>query len=118
MSRGSVHINTTDPFAFPVADPQYLTLDSDIEIFTRAIRRLGLVASTPPFGDLINTAAAAIGLPAVNASDEAWRTWALDNYGPATHFIGSNSMMPQEVGGVVSSELLVYGKKFIHCSFC
>ncbi|KAF5314201.1 hypothetical protein D9758_018839 [Tetrapyrgos nigripes] len=110
LSRGSVYINTTDPFSFPVVDAQYLTIDSDIEIFTRAARRLGLAASTPPFSDLINsTASAALGLPAVNASDDAWRTWALDHYSPAVHFIGSNSMMPHEVGGVVSPELLVYG---------
>ncbi|KAF5337762.1 hypothetical protein D9758_016614 [Tetrapyrgos nigripes] len=75
LSRGSVHINTTDPFAFPVVDAQYLTIDSDIEIVTRAARHLGLVASTPPFSDLINdTTSAAIGLPDVNASDDAWRT--------------------------------------------
>ncbi|KAK7464771.1 hypothetical protein VKT23_005978 [Stygiomarasmius scandens] len=119
LSRGTVRINTTDPFAFPVVDPQYLTIDSDIEIFTRAARRLGLAALTPPFSDLINsTASATFGLPAVNASDDAWRMWALDHYSPASHFIGSNSMMPQKVGGVVSPELLVYGKEICSSPAC
>lgn len=31
-------------------------------------------------------------------------------YLTGVHFVGSNSMMPQELGGVVSPELLVYGK--------
>ncbi|KAF5360135.1 hypothetical protein D9758_011325 [Tetrapyrgos nigripes] len=110
MSRGTVRINTTDPLAFPVADPQYLTVEADIQVFTRAARRIGLAASTPPFSRLItDTAYAQSGLPAVDASDDAWRTWALDNYSPGIHYVGSNSMMPQEVGGVVSPQLLVYG---------
>ncbi|KAF5360138.1 hypothetical protein D9758_011326 [Tetrapyrgos nigripes] len=110
MSRGTVRINTTNPLAFPVVDAQYLTVDADIQIMTRAARRLGLAASTPPFSNLLtDTAYAESGLPAVNASDDAWRTWALDRYSPGVHFVGSNSMMPQEMGGVVSPQLLVYG---------
>ncbi|THU89701.1 alcohol oxidase [Dendrothele bispora CBS 962.96] len=110
MSRGTVRINTTNPLDFPIVDAQYLTTDVDITIFTRAARRLGAVASTPPFSNLLtDTAYAQSGLPAVNASDDEWRTWTLDHYSPGVHFVGSNSMMPQEMGGVVSPQLLVYG---------
>ncbi|KAK7443262.1 hypothetical protein VKT23_015858 [Stygiomarasmius scandens] len=110
MSRGTVRINTTDPLAFPVIDPQYLTTDVDIDIFTRAARRLGATAVTPPFSDLlIDSAYAQSGLPALNATDDEWRDWMLDAYTPGIHYVGSNSMMPKEMGGVVSSELLVYG---------
>ncbi|KAK7472313.1 hypothetical protein VKT23_000433 [Stygiomarasmius scandens] len=110
MSRGTVRINTTDPLAFPMVDAQYLTADIDVQIFTRAARRLGMIASTPPFSNLLTDSAyAQSGLPAVDASDDEWRTWTLDHYSPGVHFIGSNSMMPKELGGVVSPQLLVYG---------
>lgn len=42
-------------------------------------------------------------------------------YTPGTHPIGSNSMMPRELGGVVSPELLVYGSSVcshLLCSCC
>jgi len=118
MSRGTVRINTTDPLAFPMVDAQYLTADIDVQIFTRAARRLGMVASRPPFSNLLTDSAyAQSGLPAVDASDDEWRTWTLDHYSPGVHFIGSNSMMPKELGGVVSPQLLVYGKVLLALSF-
>ncbi|CAG7970679.1 unnamed protein product [Penicillium salamii] len=44
-----------------------------------------------------------------NASRATWQRWVKDNYRPNCHFVGTNSMLPREKGGVVSSELRVYG---------
>ena len=79
ISRGTVKINSTDPADFPVINPEYLTSEVDIEIMTRASRRLGEIVSTPPFSELLApTAFAESGMPALNATDDEWRVWMLE----------------------------------------
>ncbi|KAJ3867330.1 alcohol oxidase [Lentinula novae-zelandiae] len=100
LSRGSIHINTTDPSADPIADMQYLTSEVDIRAAVAAARRISLIAVTPPFSDFITEDALhRSGVPLVNATEEEVRKWVLD----------TNSIMPKELGGVVSPQLLVYG---------
>ncbi|KAJ6505769.1 alcohol oxidase [Mycena vitilis] len=110
LSRGTVRINTTDPAASPVADPRFLTVALDMQIAVRMARAVAQAALTPPFSALISrTALAESGVPAPDAPDEEVRAWVLAAYTPGVHFVGSNSMMPKALGGVVSPELLVYG---------
>ncbi|KAE9395231.1 alcohol oxidase [Gymnopus androsaceus JB14] len=110
LSRGTIRINTTDPSIDPVPDAQYLTVDADISVAVAAARRISSIAVTPPFSDLITeTALAESGVPSLNATDEQVKEWVLSTYTPGIHFVGSNSMMPKELGGVVSPQLLVYG---------
>ncbi|KAJ7575102.1 alcohol oxidase [Mycena floridula] len=110
LSRGNVLINTTDPSVDPIPNAQYLTVDSDMQIAIRMGRGTTQAALTPPFSDLItSTALADAGVPGPDATDDEVRDWILATYTPGVHFIGSNSMMPKELGGVVSPELLVYG---------
>ncbi|KAJ3848623.1 alcohol oxidase [Lentinula lateritia] len=110
LSRGSIHINTTDPSADPIADMQYLTSEVDMRAAVAAARRISLIAVTPPFSDLITEDALhQSGVPLVNATEEEVRKWVLDTYVSDIHFFGSNSMMPKALGGVVSPQLLVYG---------
>ncbi|KAJ7122340.1 alcohol oxidase [Mycena epipterygia] len=110
LSRGTVRINTTDPSVDPVANVHFLTVDVDIQIGMRMARGIAQAAVTPPFSDLISsTALAESGVPGPDATDEEVRDWVLATYTPGIHFVGSNSMMPKELGGVVSPELLVYG---------
>ncbi|KAF5362832.1 hypothetical protein D9757_013841 [Collybiopsis confluens] len=110
ISRGTIRINTTDPTVDPITDPQYLVEEADIQVAVAAARRVSSIAVTPPFSDLLTpTALADSGTPAVGASDEVVRSWVLQTYTAGTHPIGSNPMMPRELGGVVSPELLVYG---------
>ncbi|KAJ7623032.1 alcohol oxidase [Mycena polygramma] len=110
LSRGTVRINTTDPSVDPVANPHWLTVELDMQIAVRMARGVAQAAVTPPFSDLISTTALAeSGVPAPDATDAQVRDWVLATYTPGVHFVGSNSMMPKELGGVVSPELLVYG---------
>ncbi|KIK55278.1 hypothetical protein GYMLUDRAFT_879897 [Collybiopsis luxurians FD-317 M1] len=110
LSRGFIRINTTDPSVDPIADAQYLTLDVDIQVAVAAARRISRIAAMAPFSDLITaTALANSGVPDVNATDEQVREWVLSTYTPGIHFVGSNAMMPKDLGGVVSPKLLVYG---------
>ncbi|KAJ7271467.1 alcohol oxidase [Mycena rebaudengoi] len=110
LSRGTVRINTTDPSVDPVANAHFLTVELDIQIAMRMARGIMQAALTPPFSELISsTALAESGVPGPDATDAQVRDWVLATYTPGIHFVGSNSMMPKELGGVVSPELLVYG---------
>ncbi|KAJ6448329.1 alcohol oxidase [Mycena sanguinolenta] len=110
LSRGTVQINTTDPTVDPIANVHFLTVDVDIEIGMRMARGIAEAALTPPFSNLISAnALGEANVPRPDATDEEVRNWVLATYTPGVHFIGSNSMMPKELGGVVSPELLVYG---------
>ncbi|KAJ4472840.1 alcohol oxidase [Lentinula edodes] len=110
LSRGTIRVNTTDPSVDPITDAQYLTTEVDMVVAVAAARRVSRIAVTPPFSDLlIENALAEAGVPRVDATDEEVGQWVLSTYTPGTHPIGSNSMMPRELGGVVSPELLVYG---------
>ncbi|KAJ7626163.1 alcohol oxidase [Roridomyces roridus] len=110
LSRGTVRINTTDPSADPVVDTRFLTVDIDVQIAMRMARGIAQAATTPPFSDLLTSdALAQSGVPPVDATDDEVRSWVLATYTPGIHFIGSNSMMPEALGGVVSPELIVYG---------
>ncbi|KAJ4479027.1 hypothetical protein J3R30DRAFT_3403875 [Lentinula aciculospora] len=110
LSRGTIHINTTDTSVDPIADAQYLTTEVDMVVAVAAARKISSIATTLPFSDLlIENALAEANVPQVGASDEEVSEWVLSTYTPGTHPIGSNSMMPRELGGVVSPQLLVYG---------
>ncbi|KAJ7698030.1 alcohol oxidase [Mycena rosella] len=110
LSRGTVRINTTDPSVDPVVNTHFLTVDIDVQIALRMARGIAQAALTPPFSDLIAIdALAESGVPGPDATDEEVKDWVLATYMPGIHFVGSNSMMPQELGGVVCPELLIYG---------
>ncbi|KAF7366011.1 Alcohol oxidase [Mycena venus] len=110
LSRGTVRINTTDPIADPIVDTHFLTVDVDMQIAMRMARGIAQAALTPPFSDLLTPdALAQSNVPAPNATDDQVRDWVLATYTPGIHFVGSNSMMPKALGGVVSPELMVYG---------
>ncbi|KAJ3718668.1 alcohol oxidase [Lentinula raphanica] len=117
LSRGTIRINATNPFADPVVDMRYLTTEVDVLAAIAAARRISLIAATPPFSELLaEDALEKAGVPGVNATEEEVRKWVLETATPLLysyisdiHFVGSNSMMRKELGGVVSPELLVYG---------
>ncbi|KAJ3718670.1 alcohol oxidase [Lentinula raphanica] len=110
LSRGSIRISTIDPSVDPVADPQYLALEVDMYAARAIARAISRIAVTPPFNDLLaENAIMESGIPEVHASEDEIRKWVLDTYISNIHFVGSNSMMPEELGGVVSPRLLVYG---------
>ncbi|KAF5355598.1 hypothetical protein D9757_012811 [Collybiopsis confluens] len=110
LSRGFIRINTTDPSVDPITDAQYLTQDVDIQVMVAAARAIARIVSSPPLSNLLSPdALEKSGVPGLNATDEEVREWVLSTYGPGLHYSGSNSMMPRDLGGVVSPDLLVYG---------
>ncbi|KAJ3821934.1 alcohol oxidase [Lentinula raphanica] len=110
LSRGSIRISTVAPSVDPIADPQYLASEGDMLAARAVARTISRIAVTTPFNDLLTeNALKDSGIPEVNASEDEVRKWVLDTYVANFHFVGSNSMMLKELGGVISPQLLVYG---------
>lgn len=109
FSRGSININTTDPFADPIVDfgtlRNPLDLDMLVEmvkawrkiLHTPALQTMGPTATNPP--DNVTSTADLQAFVRANLQSSLW------------HPTGTAAMMKKEQGGVVGPDLLVYGTK-------
>ncbi|KAJ8098155.1 hypothetical protein POJ06DRAFT_146011 [Lipomyces tetrasporus] len=106
FSRGSIHIQSSNPGDNPVIDPRYLEHYADQDIFTAASRQGLKLAATAPLSDALDKCI----VPALPLStDEEYKDFARRTLGTFYHPIGTCSMLPREDGGVVDSSLVVYG---------
>ncbi|GLB41519.1 putative GMC oxidoreductase family protein [Lyophyllum shimeji] len=107
-STGNVHINTTDPFAPALVDPKYNQFSFDWKVAAQWTKLARKVMLTDPIGQYIETP---VQPPADTETLEQWddfcREWTISVWHP----IGSTSMAPREIGGVVSPKMVVYGTK-------
>lgn len=106
LSRGSVQLNSTDPFDDPLVDPRYLSHPSDGQILVETVKYNRKIIAT----EALQRTGATETFPGTNVtSDEA----ILESLRPLIttvwHPAGTCAMMPREIGGVVNSELKVYG---------
>lgn len=104
-SRGTVQIASTDPFSAPNIDPDYYGLDVDAQIHNFAYDWVRKLTAAGPFGQIFTKEAS----PGGNGDAQA--TFIKNNAGTEFHPLGTNSMLPEEDGGVVDTELKVYGFK-------
>ncbi|KAI1278985.1 hypothetical protein F5Y07DRAFT_387844 [Xylaria sp. FL0933] len=110
LSRGTVNINTTDPFGRePVVDYRALTNPVDLDVmveivrftkryyFETRLRELGPQQLQPP--EYVN-------------EPEDIKGFLRQSVNPSYfHPVGTCAMMPRELGGVVDEQLKVYGVK-------
>ena len=117
FSLGSVHINATSPSSAPVIDPRYLTQEYDVQALVTAAKYNRKLASTYPLSQTWVTEYEP-GFDVIPAGpdsydndtyDSLWRQYVLDNMLTIYHPVGSCPMLPQDIGGVVDPELVVYG---------
>lgn len=106
FSRGSININTSNPFGDPVVDFQTLTNPVNVEVMISMIKCLKLWLTIPA-----NQALGALeGSTTANATDAQLETLLRSTVSASfVHPVGTSSMLPLELGGVVGSDLLVYG---------
>jgi choline dehydrogenase-like flavoprotein len=105
FSRGTCHINSARPWAKPRIDPGYYSVDIDREIIGSGANWVRRLVAAGPFG---NTVTGETG--ATNGLNGSALTTAMQN-GASTeyHPHGTCSMLPEEMGGVVDTRLIVYG---------
>ncbi|KAH8646168.1 hypothetical protein BX600DRAFT_555884 [Xylariales sp. PMI_506] len=106
LSRGSVHINASDPLGKPVIDPKYLSYEYDVRAVIEASKFARAIANTEPMKSLweVETDPGAD----VQTEDE-WRAFALDAVNTFYHPSGTCALLPEADGGVVDADLVVYG---------
>ncbi|CAI7661925.1 Glucose-methanol-choline oxidoreductase [Penicillium manginii] len=111
FSRGSVHIRSNRSEDKPTYDPNLLSHPLDIEIMARQMQYVERIVETGPLSTLLkpgkrmpeNTK----DLSNLDHAKEVVKERLYTCFHPA----GSCAMLPKEMGGVVDSELKVYGTK-------
>jgi len=106
FSRGTVGINSSNPFDPPVIDPRYLSNPIDTEVLLAAIRFNHRLVTDSALATEMDPAQL---LPAPDATDAELRQYIAAKLQTEYHPAGTCAMMPREYGGVVSPELRVYG---------
>lgn len=110
FSRGSVNINTADPFgARPVVDYRALTNPVEGKVLVEMIkwyRRYHFETSLKELGPVESAPGADV------QTDEELTAWLAEGFSPSDyHPAGTAAMMPLELGGVVDQTLRVYKVK-------
>ncbi|KAJ7016683.1 aryl-alcohol oxidase [Mycena alexandri] len=108
-SRGSIRLNTTDPFTQPLIDVASLTTDFDIFGLREAVKMTHRFLAATAWQGYILQPASFSNLP-FGATDEEIETYIRANAAPNGHVIGTASMSPKGASyGVVDPDLIVKG---------
>lgn len=111
LSPGSTHISSADPRAKPTIDPQYLVHPLDVEVFGRQIRFIQELVKTEPLASVLKRDGAQLppeyDISTVERAKEHIKNHVISN----NHGASSCAMVPKELGGVVDTQLRVYGVK-------
>jgi choline dehydrogenase len=116
LSRGSVHINSADPTAHPTIDPKYFTHPLDLDMMARSVLHCMSFTSVEPLASCFrrnqdgSVVSAESGGKLPTTLDEA-KEYVRRNTATEYHPVGTCAMLPREKGGVVDSELKVYGTR-------
>jgi choline dehydrogenase-like flavoprotein len=112
LSRGSIHIQSTDANSPPSIDPNFLQLPIDMYVQAAAAINIRKHFATLPLAEHA-TGEVSPGFQAVpeHASwrDAAWDTWIKKSLGGNSHPVSTCAMLSKNLGGVVDTEGKVYG---------
>ncbi|KAI1099456.1 putative GMC oxidoreductase [Jackrogersella minutella] len=109
LSRGTVHIGSDQTSTPPVIDPNYLSNPVDLDILARHVQYVETIASSPAFNTVLKQPLRCRD-PSVDISDlERAKDYVRTNATSVWHVCGSCAMLPKEKGGVVDTQLGVYG---------
>ena len=107
LSRGTILLNVTHPYAEPVVDYHTFANPADARIAVESLRFVRRFWETPSARRL-GPAEQAPGRDVV-ADDALLDAVRRSTGSTAAHLSGTNAMMPRALGGVVAPDLLVYG---------
>lgn len=112
FSRGNVHISSANPLnaSMPAINPNFYMnpFDSVVQIAAgRFARRL--LVTAPLAGSVGAAISPNVEEVPEDARDEVWLAWLKGSYAPNWHPLGTAAMMSEDLGGVVDTELKVYG---------
>ncbi|TDL26525.1 alcohol oxidase [Rickenella mellea] len=105
-SQGRLYINSSNPFDLPVIDPQYLSHSADTVMLREGLKLARKLGQTAP----LSSAVLGELMPGSSVStDEQWDQWLVGQIGTEFHPSCTCAMLPKSQGGVVDSNLKVYG---------
>ncbi|KAF8645763.1 hypothetical protein AX16_007630 [Volvariella volvacea WC 439] len=122
LSRGTVHIASSDPLAPPAIDPNYFANESDLDLLVKVLQFTLRVYNSGPLGEAVKDNV----LPphdviqggSPEEQTERLKEWVKQWCGPVYHPVGTAAMIPREEGGVVDSNLKVYGTTNLRAVDC
>lgn len=106
-SRGTIFITSTSAFTSPAINPDYFSLGYDIDILNNGVQLARRIAAAAPMNTLCITETNP-GTSFAGGSTQL-DDWIRDDIGTTYHPIGTCSMLPRDDGGVVDTQLIVYG---------
>jgi choline dehydrogenase-like flavoprotein len=112
LSRGSVHVTSSNPTVVPSINPNFFQLPIDMYVqAAAAIRIRNFFATAPLSQHITGEVSPSFEKVPQNATyrDPAWQAWIQEMYSSNSHPVSSLAMMNQELGGVVDAEGKVYG---------
>ncbi|KAK3293565.1 GMC oxidoreductase [Chaetomium fimeti] len=113
LSRGSVHIRSSNLNDAPLINPNYLSNEYDIQAAVAAIKYVRRIANTAPLSSRwvaeYEPGLAAVPPETDDDNDAQWRDFVLSTTLSIFHPVGSCAMLPRDKGGVVDPALVVYG---------
>ncbi|KAH0044100.1 alcohol oxidase, partial [Aureobasidium melanogenum] len=95
----------------PLINPNYLQFDFDFRVQVALVEFCRRLYSSPPLSTLHNPVEISPGytiLP-LNATDAQYRAFSNSSATPVWHGVGTAAMMSRELGGVIDSQMIVYG---------
>ena len=114
LSRGSIHINATDPTLPPRIDPAFFQLPFDAYVQAAAAVRIREYFATAPLADHI-TDEVSPGFETVPQGagwrDKSWDAWIKKTVNGNSHPASTCAMMSRDLGGVLDSNGKVYGTR-------
>ncbi|KAI6140817.1 GMC oxidoreductase [Pisolithus tinctorius] len=105
VSRGSVHINTTNALAPPVIVSNFLTADFDVQLLLDLFTFNNKIVATEPLSSYITAQI----LPPPNLTDADLVAYIRETFVIGDHIMGTATMASRSLGGVVDPHLKVYG---------
>ncbi|KAI4158222.1 MAG: hypothetical protein LQ342_007669 [Letrouitia transgressa] len=109
FSRGSVHITSSSPLAYPAVDPNYLSHPLDAYIVGQGLLHLQQVARTPPLSTHLKNGGTVYQPGFYKLDEKNVEDFVRRKFASEYHPIGTCSMLPRHRGGVVDERLKVYG---------
>ncbi|CAE6427441.1 unnamed protein product [Rhizoctonia solani] len=104
--RGNIHLNSSDPLVGPLIDPKYFSKSFDLQTLLHVVKFSDKLSKTEPLASKV--VARFDPAPDVT-SDAGIIEYIKSTVGTLHHPIGSASLAPKELGGVVDVNLKVYG---------
>lgn len=113
-SRGYVHAASNDPWSVPTFNPRFFSVPFDMDIQVAHLRSARRIFNTSEMHSIMNgTVISPLCNCTLDSTDEYafLRSYIVQKYSTLDHSVGTCSMMPRELGGVVDSKFLVHGSE-------